>query len=144
MLSHGLKEEWISQKEHDFLLCNNPRIPTFLMLPKIPKNLEHPPGRPILIGNESVMEPASKFLDFFSSSSFSLRTELPSFIQDRTHVLNKAVENWIIISSNDGCRISVYQCRSHGRTRKKPYHIIWKSDHQNKSRIYSITCRIFT
>ena len=55
-------EEWISQKEHDFLFCNSPRIPSFYM--QVCKNLENPPGRPVISGNESVTEPASQFVDF--------------------------------------------------------------------------------
>lgn len=40
------------------------RIPSFYMLPKIHKNLENPPVRPIIRGNESLTEPESKFNDF--------------------------------------------------------------------------------
>lgn len=47
---------------------------------------ENPPGRPIISGNESITEPASQFVDFFIKPIVS---ELPSFIQDTTHVLNK-------------------------------------------------------
>lgn len=47
---------------------------------------ENPPGRPIISGNESITEPASQFVDFFIKPFIS---ELPSFIQDTTHVLNK-------------------------------------------------------
>lgn len=54
------------------------RIPSFYMLPKIHKNLENPPGRPIIRGNESLAEPASKFHDFhIKPFMFDL-----SFIQD--------------------------------------------------------------
>ncbi len=86
ILSHAKNEEWISQKEHDSLFCNSPRIPSFYMLPKVHKNLENPPGRPIISGNGSITEPASQFVDFFIKPFVS---ELPSFIQDSTHVLNK-------------------------------------------------------
>lgn len=39
ILLHAKTEHWISQKEHDFLLNDHPRIPSFYMLPKIHKNL---------------------------------------------------------------------------------------------------------
>lgn len=42
MLLHAKDQGWISQNEHDFLLCENPRIPSFYMLPKVHKNLETP------------------------------------------------------------------------------------------------------
>ncbi len=48
---------WISKQEHDFLLCQHPRIPTFYMLPKVHKSLESPPGRPIISSNGSLTEP---------------------------------------------------------------------------------------
>lgn len=47
------------------MFCKEPKIPSFYMLPKIHKNLENPPGRPIISGNESLTEPASEFVDFF-------------------------------------------------------------------------------
>lgn len=65
ILWHAKNEEWISQKEHDFLFCNSPRIPSFYMLPKVHTNLENPPGRPVISRNESITEPASQFVDFF-------------------------------------------------------------------------------
>ncbi len=55
------------------------------MLPKMHKTLETPPGRPIISGNGSITEPASIFVDYFIKLMVS---ELPSYIQDTTHVLN--------------------------------------------------------
>lgn len=56
------------------------------MLPKVHKNLENPPGTPIISWNESITEPASLFVHFFIKPFVS---ELPSFIRESTHVLNK-------------------------------------------------------
>lgn len=89
ILLQAKTEDWITQKEHDFLLSNSPRIPCFYMLPKIHKDLSNPPGRPIISGNESVTEPASKYVDFYIKSHV---LDLPSFIQDSTSVLNKIKE----------------------------------------------------
>lgn len=90
ILSHAKEEGWISKNECEFLFCKNPRNPTFYMLPKIHKNLESPPGRPIISGNESITEPASKFVDSFIKPFVG---KLPSFIQDTTHVLNTIKKN---------------------------------------------------
>lgn len=70
------------------------------MLPKIHKNLENPPGRPIISGNESITEPASKFVDSFIKP---IVCKLPSFIQDTTQVLNnirklKMTESSILVT----------------------------------------------
>lgn len=56
------------------------------MLPKVHKNLENPPARPIIRGNESITEPASQFVDFYIQPFVE---NPPSFIQDRTYILNK-------------------------------------------------------
>ncbi len=85
ILTHSNTEGWISQNVYDFLFCKEPRIPTCYMLPKIHNNLESPPGRPIISGNGSITEPASKFVDYFIKPMVS---ELASYIQDTTPVLN--------------------------------------------------------
>lgn len=58
--------------------------PTFHMLPKIHKNIEAPPGRPIVLGIGSLCENASTFVDYFLQP---MVTQLPSFLQDSTHVI---------------------------------------------------------
>ncbi|KAJ1134806.1 hypothetical protein NDU88_001252 [Pleurodeles waltl] len=55
---------WITRQEAEFLDTKNPRIPYFYCLPKIHKGLP-PPGRPIVSGIGSLLEPLSKFCDFF-------------------------------------------------------------------------------
>ncbi len=54
------------------------------MLPKVHKSLESPPGRSIISSNGSLTEPASQFIDFHIKL---LAQQLPSYIQDTTHVL---------------------------------------------------------
>ncbi|KAF7642341.1 hypothetical protein LDENG_00259770 [Lucifuga dentata] len=84
MLTTAKEEGWITKQEHDFLWCEHPRIPTFYMLPKVHKNVESPLGRPIISSNGSLTEPASQFVDFHIKP---LAQQLPSYIQDSTHVL---------------------------------------------------------
>ncbi len=59
------------------------------MLPKIHKDLLNPPVRPIISGNDTVVEPASKFIDYFIKPIVS---SLPAFLQDTTYVLKKLDE----------------------------------------------------
>ncbi len=59
------------------------------MLPKVHKNLENPPGRPIISGNDSITEPCSKYVDYYIKPFVA---KLPSYIQDSTQVLNKIAQ----------------------------------------------------
>lgn len=47
---------------------------------------DNPPGRPIISGNGTLTEPATKYIDYFLKP---LVRKLPSFIEDTTDVLNK-------------------------------------------------------
>uniref|UniRef100_A0A3P8RTI8 Reverse transcriptase domain-containing protein n=1 Tax=Amphiprion percula TaxID=161767 RepID=A0A3P8RTI8_AMPPE len=86
LLDVAKSQNWISNKEYDFLIRDKPRFPCFYMLPKVHKNLMNPPGRPIISGNDSVTEPASKFVDYFIKPYV---LKLPSYLQDSTQVLQK-------------------------------------------------------
>uniref|UniRef100_A0A803KAH6 Reverse transcriptase domain-containing protein n=1 Tax=Xenopus tropicalis TaxID=8364 RepID=A0A803KAH6_XENTR len=55
----------INKKTFDFLTVTHPRIPVLYLLPKIHKNLEHPPGRPIVSGVGSILQPLSQFVDVY-------------------------------------------------------------------------------
>lgn len=59
------------------------------MLPKVHKDPHNPPGRPIISNNDTISEPASKYVDFYIKPFVS---KLPSFLQDTTHSLNKLPE----------------------------------------------------
>lgn len=85
ILDKGLHNEWITKKEYDFLLPNDPTLSVFYMLPKVHKNILEPPGRPIISGMGSITEPASKFIDFHIKP---LTMALPAYIRDTTHVLS--------------------------------------------------------
>ncbi|XP_026098621.1 uncharacterized protein LOC113069710 [Carassius auratus] len=86
LLNEAKSHNWITKREYEFLLCQHPRYSTFYMLPKVHKDLENPPGRPIISGNDSITEPASKFVDYFIKPFVA---DLPSYIQDTTQVLKK-------------------------------------------------------
>ncbi|KAJ1151578.1 hypothetical protein NDU88_004358 [Pleurodeles waltl] len=65
MIMEAESAGWITRQEAEFLDTKNPRTPYFYCLPKIHKSTP-PPGRPIVSGIGSLLEPLSKFCDFFS------------------------------------------------------------------------------
>ncbi|CAJ0950204.1 unnamed protein product [Ranitomeya imitator] len=53
----------LGQKTCSFLLNPNPIIPVFYTLPKIHKNLENPPGRPIVASTDSILSPIVRYIE---------------------------------------------------------------------------------
>ncbi|XP_041424931.1 uncharacterized protein LOC121395443 isoform X3 [Xenopus laevis] len=53
----------ITNRLKNFLQVDNPIIPVFYLLPKIHKNLQRPPGRPIVAGMSSIFQPIAVMLD---------------------------------------------------------------------------------
>ena len=87
LLTKAKESGWISDNEFKYLLVESPMMASFYMLPKIHKQpFDNPPGRPIISGNGTLTEPASKFIDFYIKPFVKT---LPSFIEDTTDVLNK-------------------------------------------------------
>ena len=75
----------LTKKEFDFLNNQHPITPVFYTLPKIHKNLEKPPGRPIVSGIDSLTAPLSSFVDFFIRP---INEQLPSFVKDTGHMIS--------------------------------------------------------
>ncbi|XP_078520215.1 uncharacterized protein LOC144784978 [Lissotriton helveticus] len=61
----GLDAGFLSEQEFKFLNQKFPRLATIYTLPKVHKNLESPPGHPIVSGCGSMLEPLCKYVDFF-------------------------------------------------------------------------------
>lgn len=62
----------------------SPSIPVLYILPKIHKSLEHPPGRPVMAGINSVTASLSTFVDYHIKP---LVFELPTFLKDSDEVI---------------------------------------------------------
>lgn len=77
-------QEWISKKEAEFLVKKDPKTPYFYILPKIHKETRPVPGRPIVSGIDSILEPLSQFCDHFLQPMVK---QTPSYIQDTTDML---------------------------------------------------------
>lgn len=99
ILTDARDDDLISTQELDFLFRPYPRIASFHLLPKVHKCKTNPPtnppGRPVIPGNETLMEPISKYVDFFIKPLLPL---LPAYIQDTTDVLCQ------IRDRNQGCQ----------------------------------------
>ena len=85
-MDEAYNNEWLTDKERDFLTPPHPRAAVFYLLPKIHKNPHTPPGRPIISGIGTITEPASKYIDFIIKP---LTSSLRSYLHDTTDVLNK-------------------------------------------------------
>ncbi|XP_071983969.1 uncharacterized protein [Engystomops pustulosus] len=82
----------INKKENKFLTVDNPKIPTFYMLPKIHKSLQEPPGRPIVSGIGGLNEKLCSYVDFFLQP---MVLKLPAYVRDTTHLIQQ-IENLTI------------------------------------------------
>lgn len=69
----------ITNQLWEFIWNNFPRIPVFYELPKIHKDANNPPGRPIISGVGAISENASRLVDEFLKPFVR---SLPSFVKD--------------------------------------------------------------
>lgn len=74
----------ITKNTWDFIGTNFSIIPTFYALPKIHKDANNPPGRPIVLGRGALSENASKLMDEHLRPYV---TALPSYVKDTIHFL---------------------------------------------------------
>ena len=76
----------IDKQTYEFLNIPFPREPIFYSIPKIHKNKQNPPGRPIISGIGSITENTSRFVDFFLMPHVM---SLPSYVKDTIDLLRK-------------------------------------------------------
>lgn len=75
----------LSDKEKRFLLPSSSQIPTLYTLPKVHKDLENPPARPIVNSIDPVSSRMGQYLDqFLQKSVVSTR----SYLRDTKNFLN--------------------------------------------------------
>lgn len=79
----------LTKQELDFLTVPYPVIPTFYIVPKIHKNAQTPPGRPIVAGIGGLCEHACVYIDHFLQP---LVLDLPWYLRDSTSVLQEFAE----------------------------------------------------
>ena len=83
-LSKMVGNNEITEEQYNYLVPENPKAGRFYLLPKIHK--EGNPGRPIISANGHPTEKISEFVDYHLRDSVK---ELPSYLQDTTHFLNR-------------------------------------------------------
>ena len=79
-------DDEIDEETYNYLLPRRSRPARFYILPKIHKNKDNPPGRPIVSATSHSTEHISQFVDAHLDP---LVPKLPSYIKDTTHFLRK-------------------------------------------------------
>lgn len=75
----------IKKKEARYLVPDAPRLPVIYQLPKIHKNSECPPGRPIISAINSILSRIGEYVDFFLQP---IVQPYPSYLRDSKHLMN--------------------------------------------------------
>lgn len=84
LVDMGYRTRALSIKESKYLVPSNSRIPTIYTLPKIHKDINLPPARPIVIGIGSVTSRMGQFLDYDLQKSV---TQTCAFLKDTKDLL---------------------------------------------------------
>ncbi|XP_069822511.1 uncharacterized protein [Dendropsophus ebraccatus] len=113
ILDKYVQNNTIDSQLQEFLINHHPVTPVFYTLPKIYKNLQTPPGRPIVASTDSILSPLAKFVEKIltpiirCTRSFLLDTS--DFL---THIKNSSpVSPESILVTLDVC--SLYTCIPH-------------------------------
>ena len=85
-LKRLLIDDEIEEDTYNYLVPHRSRPARFYILPKIHKNKDNPPGRPIVSASSHPTECISEFVDYQLNP---LVPKLPSYIKDTTHFLQK-------------------------------------------------------
>ena len=80
-----LQRGQITQNTSTYLTTDIDRTQQFYLLPKIHKDMNNPPGRPIVSGSGGPIEKISQFVDHFIGPLVPLSR---SYIRDSTHMIN--------------------------------------------------------
>lgn len=84
LIENGKRKGILNPKEVSYLDPFYCRTPIIYILPKMHKNSEQPPGRPIVNGIDSVTSRLGQYLDFFLQP---LVTKTKAYLSDTKHIL---------------------------------------------------------
>uniref|UniRef100_A0A8C5MZ48 Reverse transcriptase domain-containing protein n=1 Tax=Leptobrachium leishanense TaxID=445787 RepID=A0A8C5MZ48_9ANUR len=90
LLNEGRINNILNKKEYEYLSINHPKIPTFYILPKLHKNRENPPGRPIISGIGSISSRLSEYIDIFLQPVVK---NTRSYLKDTKDILNILIQH---------------------------------------------------
>uniref|UniRef100_A0A8C5Q3U3 Reverse transcriptase domain-containing protein n=1 Tax=Leptobrachium leishanense TaxID=445787 RepID=A0A8C5Q3U3_9ANUR len=83
-LNEGRDMGILNNKEYEYLTPEYPIMPIFYFLPKIHKNVEKPPGRPIISGIGSISSKISEYIDILLQP---LVLETEAYLKDTINLL---------------------------------------------------------
>uniref|UniRef100_A0A8C5PPV1 Reverse transcriptase domain-containing protein n=1 Tax=Leptobrachium leishanense TaxID=445787 RepID=A0A8C5PPV1_9ANUR len=86
LLLKGKEKGIISETEFKYLLNKQSQIALFYFLPKIHKDIDNPPGRPIISGIDSLTNNLSRYIDIFLQPIVQFT---PSYLKDTGHILRE-------------------------------------------------------
>ena len=86
IIDSALQSGCITKRDHRFLFRKHHKTPVLYLLPKVHKNITPCPGRPIVSGNESLLEPLSQYVDHHIQPFVK---NLPAYIRDSSDFLLK-------------------------------------------------------
>ena len=98
-----LQRGQISQNTSKYLATDIDRTQQFYLLPKIHKDTNNPPGRPIVSGSGGSTEKISQFVDHFIGPLVPLSE---SYIRDSTHMIN-ILNNFSILPNMILCTLDI-------------------------------------
>ncbi|XP_069486826.1 uncharacterized protein [Ambystoma mexicanum] len=101
------ENEWINDKTHQYLTNSHPITPVFYGLPKIHKDKQNPPLRPIVAGTESIFDPLAVYIDRLLQPLIQASS---TYLKDTTDFLNglkdfSAISEDCILFSLDVCSL---------------------------------------
>lgn len=80
----GKKKNILNAKESKYLIPETCRIPIIYTIPKIHKNKENPPGRPIVNSIDSLTSRMGKYIDYFIQPAVQ---QTQAYLKDTKHTL---------------------------------------------------------
>ncbi|XP_069473373.1 uncharacterized protein [Ambystoma mexicanum] len=106
-VGEAVENDWISIKTSEFLINQHPITPVFYGLPKIHKNRNDPPLRPIVAGTESIFDPLAIYIDRLLQPLIQV---IPTYLKDTTDFINciqevRALSDDCILFSMDVCSL---------------------------------------
>uniref|UniRef100_A0A8C5WHF8 Reverse transcriptase domain-containing protein n=1 Tax=Leptobrachium leishanense TaxID=445787 RepID=A0A8C5WHF8_9ANUR len=99
-IQKGENNEFLNEKETDYLTVKYPKIPVFYHLPKVHKNLNKPPGRPIVSGIDSISSKVAEYLDHLLQP---IVRKIPSYLKDTGDIIRSLntitwEENFLLVT----------------------------------------------
>ncbi|XP_041420512.1 uncharacterized protein LOC121394223 isoform X1 [Xenopus laevis] len=94
MLDEAVTQGWITEDLRNFLYVKDPVRPVLYTLPKVHKNLLHPPGRPIISARGSLTEQVAKYVDSLLQPLIRVTSTYLQDTNDFLKIVNSIDPTW--------------------------------------------------